>query len=200
LPARLAISSIASGCSVTIADGPHELRMASEVLETFEARADGFDPHEVAEAVRTLAREWEAAGKTVTHEMRAEWLAFTLIENYRGDEGFTWGTYYGPMAVLHDAQGTRIEQPGIEEISPEVIAHWQARAHTARHPLLRTRYGDLVWEFGRRAKLAPGPEFPRGVIDATLVAAEKKIFTHPTGGFTCLRRALAQARVERSEA
>jgi hypothetical protein len=80
------------------------------------------------------------------------------MEYYRGDEGFTWGTYYGPVGVLHDEQGIRVEMPPIAEITPDVIAYWQERTRTARHPLLRIRYADLVWEFGRRAKLAPGPE------------------------------------------
>ena len=77
----------------------------AELLAAFETRTDPFDPHEVAEAVRTLARQRESAGNAVTIDIKAEWLAFTLMENYRGDEGFTWGTYYGPVSVFHDAKG-----------------------------------------------------------------------------------------------
>lgn len=165
----------------------------AEILETFEARTAPFDLHEVAEAVRRLARQYESLGTAVTNDIRAEWLAFTLMENYRGDEGFTWGTYYGPVGVFHDAKGTRVEMPPIAEITPEVIAYWQERSCAARHPLLRIRYADLVWEFGRRAKLAPGPEFPRAVIDTTVAAAGNKLFKHSTVGFTGLRRALSVA-------
>ena len=43
-------------------DSARELRTASEVLETFEARADGFDPHEVAEAVRAQLAKGLAFG------------------------------------------------------------------------------------------------------------------------------------------
>lgn len=173
--------------------GVREPRTLADVLDAFETRADPFDPHEIAETVRALGRQWESSGKAVTIDIRAEWLAFTLMENYRGDEGFTWGTYYGPVGVFHDAKGTRVEAPPIDEITPEVIAYWQERAESARHPLLRMRYADLVWEFGRRAKLAPGPEFPRAVIDATVAAAAKKLFEHSTVGCTGLRRALALA-------
>lgn len=180
--------------------GVGELRTVTEILETFEIRADPFDPHEVAGAVQVLAREWESAGRALPLDMRAEWLAFVLMENYHGDESFMWGTYYGPMAVFHDAKGARIEQPDIDEITLEVVAHWQERAHIARHALLRMRYADLVWEFGRRAKLRLGPEFPRVVVDATLEAAAKKLFTHPIEGFTCLRRALTLALSVRDDA
>ena len=165
----------------------------AELLETFESRPDPFDLHEVAEAARALGREREASGHALAIGIRAEWLAFTLIENYRGDEGFTWGTHYGPVGVFLDEKGARVEMPPIAEITPEVIAYWQERATVARHPLLRMRYADLVWEFGRRANLAPGPEFPHAAIDATVAAAEKRLFKHSTVGFTALRRALTVA-------
>jgi len=169
------------------------LLIVAEVLATFESRTDAFDLHEVAEAVRALGRQWESLGKAVTIDIRAEWLAFTLLENYRGDAGFTWGTYYGPVGVFHDAKGIRVEMPPIEEITPEVIAYWHDRAHTARQPLLQVRYADLAWEFGRREKLPVGADLPRAVIDATVAAAAKRLFVHSTLGFTGLRRALALA-------
>ena len=170
-----------------------EPRTLAEVLGTFEDPIDPSDLGEVADAVRRLARRYEASGTPVTNDIRAEWLAFTLMEDYRGDEGFTWGTYYGPVGVFHDAKGTRIETPRLDEITSEVIAYWQDRARVSHHPLLRARYADLVWEFGRRAKLAPDPEFPRVVIDATVASSERKLFEHATVGFTALRRALALA-------
>jgi hypothetical protein len=119
------------------ASGPTTL---AEILGTFEGRRDAFDLHEVAEAVRTLARQNEAAGTAVTDDIRAEWLAFTLMENYQGDEGFTWGTYYGPVGVFHNGKGTRVEIPPVTEITRDFISHWQERARAARHPLLRIRH------------------------------------------------------------
>jgi hypothetical protein len=180
----------AEGASLTLA----------EVLGTFETRSEPFDPHEVAEAVRALGKQMEAAGKAVTLDIRAECLAFTLMENYRGDDGFTWGTYYGPVGVFHDAQGTRVEVPPVDEITPEIIAYWQERARTARHPLLQRRYADLAWEFGRRAKLAVDVALPRTAIDATVAAAGTKLFKHSTVGFTGLKRGLALAQSIRDDA
>jgi hypothetical protein len=174
-------------------DEARTLRTVAEIVETFETRTDPFDPHEVADAVRTLAREWESAGRALPTDMHAEWLAFTLMENYRSNEGFTWETYYGPIAVFVDSNGARIERPGIEEITPEVVAHWRARAHAARQPLFRMRYADLAWEFGRRAKLPVGPELARIAVDATLSATSQKLFKHSTRGFTRLKRALQLA-------
>ena len=118
---------------MTAESGSAPLTLA-DVLAAFETRSEPFDPHEVAEAVRALGKQIQAGGEAVTLEIRAEWLAFTLMENYRGDDGFAWGTYYGPVGVFRDAKGTRIEAPPIEEITPDVIAYWEERASTARHP------------------------------------------------------------------
>ncbi len=182
------------------AEGSSAPPTLAEVLAAFETRSEPFDPHEVAEAVRALGKQMEAAGKTVTLDIQAEWLAFTLMENYRGDDGFVWGTYYGPVGVFHDSKGTRVEMPPLGEITPDVIAYWQERARTARHPLLQIRYADLAWEFGRRAKLAVDVALPRTAIDATVAAAAKRLFKHSTVGFTGLRHALALALSLRDDA
>jgi hypothetical protein len=184
---------------VSAEGGTAPLTLAT-VLAPFETRSDPFDPHEVAQAVRNLGKQLETEGNAVTLDIRAEWLAFTLMENYRGDDGFVWGTYYGPVGVFHDAKGTRVEMPPIEEITPEVIACWQERARTTLQPLLQIRYADLAWEFGRRAKLAVGVALPRTAIDATVSAAARKLFKHSTVGFTGLKRALTLALSLRDEA
>jgi hypothetical protein len=127
-------------------------RTLPEVLESFETGWEPFEPHDVADAVRKLARDAEAADEAPTLGIRAEWLGFTLAEDYVHDEGFTWGTYYGPIGVAVDRRGKRFESPSLEKITPDVIAYWVERARASRHPILRMRYADLVWEFGRRAK------------------------------------------------
>lgn len=161
-----------------------------EVLETFETRSEPSEAHDVADAVRKLAREAEAAGETPTLEMRAEWFGFTLTEDYVHDEGFTWGTYYGPLGVAVDRSGKRFESPRLEEITPDVIAYWEDRARTSRHPILRMRYADLVWECGRRVKQPAPADLPRVVIDTTLAEEKGGLFREVHTGRTRLVRAL----------
>jgi hypothetical protein len=177
-----------------------QTRTLDDVLAGFDVRTDPFDYHDVAEALRLLASELKASGTAASPAMYAERLAFDFTENYHGDEGFAWGTYYGPVGVATEATGKRIEWPSLQEVTGETVSYWQTRAQVARHPLLRIRYADLVWEFGRRLKLEPGPEYPRIVIDATVEAAQKTLFEHTTRGFTALRRALALALSLRDEA
>ena len=174
-------------------------RTLDEVWASFETRTDSFDYHNVAEALRVLATEVKAVGTPLSVDLYAERLAFDLTENYHGDEGFTWGTYYGPEGVATDASGKRSEWPSLQEVTADSVAYWQTRAQVARHPLLRIRYADLVWEFGRRLKREPGPEYPRIVIDATVEATRNTTFQRVTRGFTALRRALALALSLRDE-
>jgi lysyl-tRNA synthetase class 1 len=170
-----------------------QTRTLDDVLAGFDVRTDPFDYHDVTEALRLLESDFEASGTAASPAMYAERLAFDFTENYHGDEGFEWDTYYGPVGVATDATGKRIEWPSLQEVTGETVAYWQTRAQAARHPLLRIRYADLAWEFGRRLKHEPGPEYPRIVIDATVEAAQKTLFEHTTRGFTALRRALTLA-------
>src|SRR5262249_4672047 len=74
-----------------------------------------------------------------------------------------------------------------------VIAYWEGRAGASRHPIIRMRYADLVWEFGRRAKGPVSAALPRVVIDATLTAATSGLFKDTHSGRTRLVRALELA-------
>ncbi len=176
----------------------NDLRALADLLAGFDARPTPFDPNEVWPAIEALIREWKAAGTPVPLLARAEWVAFALIEDYRGRD-FGWGTYYGPLAVWPDASGARIEQPALDEITPEVLTYWEQRVGSARHPLLRMRYADVLWEFGRRAKRAVHGDIARTVVDATLLAAAEGLFTDCHRGFPRLTRALDLALSIRDE-
>jgi hypothetical protein len=57
-------------------------RTLTEALQRVETSTEPFEPHDVADSVRRLIREAEADRKELTPDMRAEWLAFTLAEDY----------------------------------------------------------------------------------------------------------------------
>jgi hypothetical protein len=177
----------------------NDLRPLTDLLASFEVRTTPFDPEEIWPAVEALIRGWKAAGIPVPVEAHAEWVAFALIEDYRTDGDFGWGTYYGPLCALPGADGSRIEQPSVAEITPEVLDHWERRVGSARHPLLRMRYGDVLWEFARRIKRPVHGDIARAVIDATLLAAVGGHFTDCHRGFPRFSRALDLALSIRDE-
>jgi hypothetical protein len=42
--------------------------------------------------------------------------------------------------------GERFDRPPLESITPQCIAYWTARMNAARHPAVRARYADMVWD------------------------------------------------------
>ena len=47
--------------------------------------------------------------------------------------------------------GNRFDTRPLESITPECIAYWTARMNAAKHPALRARYADMVWDLSHKA-------------------------------------------------
>ena len=58
------------------------------------------------------------------------------------------------------------DTPPLESITPECIAYWTARMNAARHPALRARYADMVWDLSQKATGTKPP------IDAARIAID----------------------------
>lgn len=94
----------------------------------------------------------------------SELLAFDFRENV-DVSGNPWVTYLRSMYVLTDSK----EYPSINDITPEMIDYWEQRAAASKHPVMRTRYANLVWEFSRRvAGKKSDISFARMIIDGNL--------------------------------
>jgi len=79
-----------------------------------------------------------------------------------------WGTYFGPAVVIGEHCG-----PDIKWVDAEVIAYWQSRTTAARHPLMRARYADLVWDLWKAVGgQRPHVEVARTAIDGYISASQ----------------------------
>jgi hypothetical protein len=68
-------------------------------------------------------------------------------------------------------EGHRVDTPPLESITPDCIAYWATRMSAAQNPLLRGRYGDLVWEFSEKTTgRRPPIEAARTAIDGYVEA------------------------------
>lgn len=94
----------------------------------------------------------------------SELLAFEFRENV-DVSGNPWGTYLRSRYVLANSE----EYPSINDLTPEIVDHYEQRAAAANHPILKTRYANVVWEFSKRvAGKKPDIEFARMIIDGNL--------------------------------
>jgi hypothetical protein len=112
------------------------------VLEEFEASAY-FDESDVAGRISAAAERLAAVSDAEKKAANAECWAFQFHPQ-DSDEPSCWKTHFGPAMVFGD-----VRIPDIAWIDPAVIAYWTERMSKAKHPLLRARYADLVWDLSK---------------------------------------------------
>jgi hypothetical protein len=82
-----------------------------------------------------------------------------------------------------------------------VLDYWAKRARKARHPLLRARYADLVWDLSKKIDgYRCPPDLPRIMIDATIQLAARHLCHHEVFVIKKLGRALSLALSLRDDA
>jgi hypothetical protein len=122
-----------------------------------------------------------------------------------------WDMYWQPLSSATDKAGKDHYLPDVADVDAEIIQQWSARAHTARHPLLRARYADLAWEVTqyRRKELGRRPDvaMTRIAIDGYLNALEGTLFVDDIYAWNHIERAIKlaasirdQARLQRAKA
>jgi len=136
-------------------------QLLAEALATLDA-ASTLEHYEVNKALEPAGKAAKESGEEV-NELRFEFIA-AYLDLY--DEPNVWGTQYSPEMAGIDDGGNRLDMPPLERITPECIAYWTARMNTARHPALRARYADMVWDLSQKATGAKPPiEAARIAID-----------------------------------
>lgn len=116
-----------------------------EIVARFDRRADIIDLGEVMQ-------ETDNAIKGLTFENDAEWTSVWAewapweFSTHETEDGGPWKTYFQPMMTGRAKRGGLVMRPNLQEATPEVIAYWGRRAEEAKHPVMKARYADLVWD------------------------------------------------------
>lgn len=123
-----------------------------------------------------------------------EQAAFAFIENYPDDKS-GWGTYFGPMYTwTNKEEGEMVKYPNISQITPEIISYWEWRVRESKHPILKARYSDLVWDFSEKIiGRNPHYSFAQICIDSVIEIADKDLHKYETNVIQKLKRALSLA-------
>jgi hypothetical protein len=90
----------------------------------------------------------KASGQEPSDEMVREWTAFALWRLPDDGESL-WGTHFGPFASGSTTDGQGWENPPRQYITLEAIRYWAQRSTQVKHPTLRLRFCELVWDFGQ---------------------------------------------------
>jgi hypothetical protein len=122
------------------------IKAIKKTLSEFENATEPFDEYSVSEAIRKLRDKDDKSEPPM--DWLAEYMAFGFYED-SSEQGSVWGTYFGPMMSARNQDGTVSEFPSIKRVTPEMLNYWSERAKQAKHPILKTRYAALVWEFSK---------------------------------------------------
>lgn len=81
-----------------------------------------------------------------------ERLAYGLMEGHNQD---AWDTFYGPMFHILQSDGSYVDKPRLDEITPEVISFWESRSRAVKNPAIKMHYMGLVYSFKEKITNTP---------------------------------------------
>jgi hypothetical protein len=168
------------------------VKLPAWIVETLAAYDEKTTPHnevEIAEAISTARNSKGDLSEEDFKALLAEHSAFFFIDSH--GESSRWGSYFAPMAELERADGSIQLSPDIAELDDQTLEHWRDRAGSAKNPMMRARYADLVWEFGRRLGDAKRDHSCALIaMEAYVDAAKKQLYTSSIEGLRWILRAL----------
>jgi hypothetical protein len=167
------------------------IRALTGVLGEFDQETKPISERDVAKAISLIGKS--KGSSEAPMQLLAEAMAFDFCEDYH-DKATGWGTYYGPMFVFNNGDGTVTEAPSLKRITEEIIKYWAERTKAAKHPILRARYADLVWDFKKLVTQQP-PHYSMAqiVIDSTIEVAQRNCHSQKVNVKKRLERALSLA-------
>ncbi len=126
------------------------------ILLEYDARTADFDEAELSFILERKQQECgelsEAQRKAIFAEIAA--LQLSLLD---GQQKSRWGTRYCPALEGTRQDGTPVGNPDIGRVDQAIIQYWSERAREARHPILKARYADVIWDL---SKIAAGAKPP----------------------------------------
>lgn len=163
--------------------------IVEEVIQSFEKAEAPFTVRDVQQALSKARQELQNPTEAERFAAWAEILAFTLVGS-RTDAS-PWGTFFSPMASGTDKDGKPFYAPDIADANADVVAHWADRIESIKHPVLRARYADLVWEMASViAGSRPDPEMARTAVDSYLASVPSTVLPKLYDRFEAVLRAL----------
>ncbi|GIK17003.1 MAG: hypothetical protein BroJett003_19670 [Planctomycetota bacterium] len=116
-----------------------------QVLDEFDAKAEDFHEYDLAGAIDLAAKARKPLSDDDWCGYTAEGWAFFFDHSQPGEKS-VWGTHFGPVMIAKLKDGSTVYKPDLQQIHAATIAHWQQRQNQVRHPVMRARYADLLWD------------------------------------------------------
>ena len=115
-------------------------------------------------------KDMEYANDDARKSVWAEWAPWEFSTHDTSDGG-PWQTFFQPMMNSND-KGEYRARPDLRTATPEIIEYWGRRAEETKHPVIKARYADLVWDTTRFVtQKRPAIKFAHKAVDSYIAAA-----------------------------
>jgi lysyl-tRNA synthetase class 1 len=162
-----------------------------KVLSDIDQARAPIDEAKVSSAIKAVRNKSTDIPDAENTGAWAELLAFSLVGPSTDNP---WDTYFGPNGWMDDGKGGRNYIPSLDGFDGTFIDHWRRRADAVKHPVLKARYCDLVWDLSH---LATGTrsdvDFARRAVDAYLESLDAEWLPDDHHRFAAAIRALTLA-------
>lgn len=155
-----------------------------KILDEYDSSSNTFSEHTISDSFRSVKDVDKTDYKTI-----AELIAFDFSESSNSKS--SWGTYFGPLWVCQLKDGSTVETPSIKSITTQTIEYWEKRAWESKHPILKARYADLVWDFSKTV-IGKNADYKLAqlVIDNNIIIADRNLHKFNASVINKLSRAL----------
>lgn len=140
--------------------------------------------------ISDILRKFINKDEKVPFELHAEALAFGFTENL-SEEKNEWNTYFKPMMVWKNEDGSVTESPSITQVNQDILNYWQKRLSESNNSLLKARYSGLIWDFTKNIT-NNNPDFKVGIsyVESLIETVENRIFHYQIELVTKIKRAI----------
>lgn len=125
-----------------------DLRLPDELAETlarFDSSPDDITEAEPSFAIEAQLKDKEDATDFDRQAVSAE-VAALQMHLVHGQKRSHWGTRFGSIIESIREDGTRSGFPDMTKVDNRVIAYLQRRSADVKHPVLKARYADFLWD------------------------------------------------------
>ncbi|MDH7552611.1 MAG: DUF4209 domain-containing protein [Spirochaetota bacterium] len=160
-------------------------------IDQVESVSGQISEYEISEKIKSYIKEkFEQSPPEI---LLWEQMAFAFTENYPNDKS-GWGIYFGPMFVLPNKEGKMVEYPSIQKVTSDILSYWEKRAKESKHPILKQRYSNLVWDFSEKINgEKPHYSIAQFFVDSVIEIAEKDLYKYDVYVIKKFERALSLA-------
>lgn len=185
-------------------------KQVDDIINEFDQQSAPLDLSTLVSrlSVERVAMKERSASSDEDFGLWCEMVPSLLSTNLRNSGENPWNSYFRPFTSITYEGGTSLFHPQVDEVTSDAVDHWAERARQLKHPVLRARYADVVWELGRLITNKPKRdiEMARIACDAYIEAVQSRLDSELIYAFDSARRAIElavqindQSRIDRAK-